>query len=213
MLKKLGLTLFALVACAGSVAIAQYTTSAGGVGAGYPTLNVPADTQCTSYRNPTGGPPGTAVCDVYAPAGPTAMTGYETVLADTHVAGGNPPQTINVPLTAIGGGKLTVEAPLTGATLTLDAQTRQLIVNPAGTIAALTVNLPAASATMVNGHRIGICGTQIVTALTLGAGSGNTFNPAVQTAMLVPVVTGAASCTEYVYSKTSATAGVWFRVQ
>lgn len=213
MLKKLGLTLFALVACAGTVALAQYTTQSGGIGAGYPTLNVPADTQCTSYRNPTGGPPGTAVCDVYAPAGPTAMTGYETVLADTHVAGGNPPQTINVPLTAIGGGKLTVEAPLTGATLTLDAQTRQLIVNPAGTIAALTVNLPAASATMVNGQRIGICGTQIVTALTLGGGTGNTFSPAVQTAMLVPVTTGAASCTEYVYSKTSATAGVWFRVQ
>lgn len=214
MLKKLGLTLFALVACAGSVALAQYTTQSGGIGAGYPTLNVPADTQCTSYRNPTGGPPGTAVCDVYAPAGPTAMTGYETVLADTHVAGGNPPQTVNVPLTAIGGGKLTVEAPLTGATLTLDAQTRQLIVNPAGTIAALTVNLPAASATMVNGQRIGICGTQIVTALTVAAGTGNTFGSTVTSqAMLVPVVTGAASCMEWVYSKTSATAGVWFRVQ
>lgn len=206
MLKKIGLTIFALLACAGSVAVAQYTTQAGGTGFGYPTLNVPESTQCLRYGN--GG-----VCNAYAPAGPTALTGYETVITDTHAAAGAIPQTMNTPLTAIGGGTLDVQAPLTGATLTLTAQHRQLIVNPAGTIAALTVNMPAASATMVNGQRIGICGTQVVTALTLGAGTGNTFNPAVQTAMLVPVVTGAASCTEYVYSKTSATAGVWFRVQ
>lgn len=205
MLKKLGLGLFAL-AISASGALAQYTTQAGGTGFGYPTLNVPDTTQCLRFGN--GG-----VCNAYAPAGPTALTGFETFLADTHSAAGAIPQTMNVPLTAVGAGVLTVSVPLTGDTLTLTAQTRQLIINPAGTIATLTVNMPAASATMVNGQRIGICGTQIVTALTLGGGTGNTFNPAVQTATLVPVVTGAASCTEYIYSKTSATAGVWFRTQ
>jgi hypothetical protein len=205
MLKKLGLSIFALLSIIG-VAFAQYTTQSGGTGAGLATLNVPADTQCLRYGN--GG-----VCSAYAPAGPTALTGYETVITDTHAANGAVPQTINTPLTAIGGGVLTVSVPLTGDTLTLTPQTRQLIINPAGTIAALTVNMPAASATMVNGQRIGICGTHIVTALTLGGGTGNTFNPAVQTATLVPVTTGAASCTEYIYSKTSATAGVWFRTQ
>ncbi len=209
MLKKIGLTVFALLSIVG-ISFAQYTTQSGGQGAGFPTLNVPADTQCTSYGNPVGG---TARCIVYAPAGPTALTGYETVLTDTHAPNGALPQTMNTPLTAIGGGVLDVQAPLTGASLTLTAQHRQLIINPAGTIAALTVTMPAASATMVNGQRIGICGTQIVTALTLAGGTGNTFNPAVQTATLVPVVTGAASCTEYIYSKTSATAGVWFRTQ
>lgn len=211
MLKKLGLTVFALLACAGSVALAQYTTQSGGIGAGYPTLNVPADTQCTSFGNPVGG---VARCIAYAPAGPTAMTGYETVLTDTHGAAGSIPQTMNTPLTAVGGGILDVQAPLTGATLTLTPQHRQLIVNPAGTIAALTVAFPAASATMVNGQRIGVCGTQIVTALTATAGTGNTFGSTVTSqAMLVPVVTGAASCMEWVYSKTSATAGVWYRTQ
>lgn len=205
MLKKLGLGLFAL-AISASGALAQYTTQAGGTGAGYPTLNVPADTQCLRFGN-------NGVCSAYAPAGPTSITGFETVIGDTHTAAGGVPQTMNIPLTGIGAGKLTVSAPLTGATLTLDAQTRQLIVNPAGTIAALTVNMPAASATMVDGSRIGICGTQVVTALTLGAGTGNTFNPTQPTAMLVPVVTGAASCFEFIYSKTSATAGVWFRTQ
>lgn len=212
MLKKLGLSFAALLVCS-SAAFAQYTTQAGGQGAGLPTLNVPADTQCIQYGNPTGAAPGTPNCVAYAPVGPTALTGYETVITDTHGAAGSIPQTMNTPLTAIGGGILDVQVPLTGATLTLTPQHRQLIVNPAGTIAALTVNMPAASATMVNGSRIGVCGTQIVTALTLGAGTGNTFNPTQPTAMLVPVATGAASCFEFVYSKTSATAGVWFRTQ
>jgi hypothetical protein len=205
MLKKIGLGIFALALSAGG-AFAQYTTQAGGTGLGYPTLNVPADTQCLRYGN-------NGVCNAYAPAGPTALSGYETVITDTHGAAGSVPQTMNTPLTAIGAGLLDVQTPLTGATLTLTPQHRQLIVNPAGTIAALTVNMPAASATMVNGSRIGICGTQVVTALTLGAGTGNTFNPTQPTAMLVPVVTGAASCFEFIYSKTSATAGVWFRTQ
>lgn len=205
MLKKIGLSLFAL-ALSASGAFAQYTAQAGGQGAGFPTLNVPDTTQCLSFAN-------ASRCILYAPAGPTALTGFETVLTDTHNAAGVNPQTINVPLTAIGGGVLTVDTPLTGASITLTAQTRQLIINPAGTIAAYTVTMPAASATMVNGSRIGICGTQVVTALTLNGGTGNTFNPAVPTATLVPVTTGAASCNEFIYSKTSATAGVWFRTQ
>lgn len=210
MLKKLGLSVLALLSIVG-ISFAQYTTQSGGQGAGFPTLNVPADTQCTSYGNPVGG---TARCVVYAPAGPTALTGYETFLADTHAPNGAIPQTMNVPLTAVGAGKLVVTTPVTTDVIAVDAQTRQLIVTPAGTIAALTVNLPAASATMVNGQRIGLCGTQIVTALTMGAGSGNTFGTTVTSqAMLVPVVTGAASCMEWIYSKTSATAGVWYRVQ
>lgn len=206
MLKKLGLTVFALLACAGSVALAQYTSQAGGTGAGLPTLNVPADTQCLRYGNNN-------VCGAYAPAGPTALTGYETTVADTHAAAGAVPQTMNVPLTALGAGKLTVSVPTTGDTITLDAQTRQLIVAPTTTIAALGITMPAASATMVNGSRIGICGTQIVTALTSSAGTGNTFGSTAPTAMLVPVTTGGASCFEYVYSKTSATVGVWYRTQ
>ena len=206
MLKKLGLTLFALLACAGSVALAQYTTQAGGTGFGYPTLNVPADTQCLRFGN--GG-----VCNAYAPAGPTALTGFETVIGDTHSAAGAIPQTMNIPLTGLGAGKFTLSVPLAGDTITLDAQTRQIQLNPAGTLATLTINMPAASATMVNGSRIGLCSTQVVTALTLGAGTGNTFNPAVVTALAIPPATGAGTCYEWIYSKTSATAGVWFRTQ
>lgn len=204
MLKKLGLAL--LLALVPAAAIAQ-TGGSGGQGAGFPTVGIPADTQCIRYGNNN-------VCNAYAPAGPTAVTGAETVLSDTHLPSGQVPATVNMPVTALGGGKFDLQVPLTGATLTVDAQTRQLIVNPAGTIAALTVNFPAASATTpYNGQRIGLCSTQVVTALTLGAGTGNTFNPAVVTAMAVPPTTGAGTCYEWIYSKTSSTAGVWFRTQ
>jgi len=173
----------------------------------YPTLNVPADTQCLSYGNNNR-------CTQYRPAGPNALTGNETIPADTNTANGANPQTIRIPVTGLGAGALVVAVPVTTDIINVDATTRQLIVNPAGTIAALTVNLPAASATMVNGQRVGVCGTQIVTALTMGAGTGNSFGSTVTSqAMLVPAVTGAASCMEWIYSKTSATAGVWYRTQ
>lgn len=153
---------------------------------------------------------GVSNCTV--PAGP-ALTGNETVPADTNISGGASPQTVKIDIQSLGGGKTVLNVPVTGDTVTVDAQTRQLLVNPAGTIAALTVNLPAASASMLNGQRIGICGSQIVTTLTMGAGTGNTFNTTAPTAMLVPVVTGAASCFEFIYIKTSATVGVWYRTQ
>lgn len=198
MLKKLGLTIFALLAVAGIATAQQWS--------GFPTLNIPADTTCLRYGN-------NSVCNAYAPAGPTAITGNETLPVDTNNTTPGSTQTVKFPVTAVGGGKLVVTTPVTGDTITVDALTRQLIVTPAGTIAALTINLPAASATRVDGARIGICGTQIVTTLTSGAGTGNTFSTTAPTAMLVPVVTGAASCFEYIYSKTSATAGVYHRVQ
>jgi hypothetical protein len=206
MFKKLGVGLFAL-AISASGAFAQ-TGGSGGQGAGFPTVGIPADTQCIRYGNNN-------VCNAYAPAGPTTITGAETALIDTHLPSGQLPSTVNAPLAALGAGKLVVTTPVTTDVITVDALTRQLIVTPAGTIAALTVNLPAASATTpYNGTRFGLCGTQIVTALTMGAGTGNTFGTTVTSqAMLVPVVTGAASCMEWIYSKTSAAAGVWYRVQ
>jgi hypothetical protein len=147
------------------------------------------------------------------PAGP-ALTGREYVPADTNPALAVATQSGKIGLAALGAGKLTVSVPVTADTITLDEYTRQLIVNPAGTIAALTVALPAASTTIMNGMRIGVCGTQIVTALTMTAGTGNTFGSTVTSqAMLVPVVTGAASCMEWIYAKTSDTVGVWYRTQ
>ena len=61
----------------------------------------------------------------------------------------------NVPVTA---------APVTGATVQIGAGTSVYQLNPAGTLATLTVKLPASPA---NGDSVTVVSTQIVTALTL----------------------------------------------
>jgi hypothetical protein len=196
MLKKLGLTFFALIS---TVLIANAIS---GNQLGFPVIGGPS--YCSSYGN-------NSVCSNTVAAGP-ALTGSETIVANTNAAGGV--QTGLLSLPAIGAGALVVSTPTTGTTITVDAVTRQLIVAPTTTIAALGVTLPSAASTMYNGQRIGVCGTQIVTAVTMTAGTGNTFGSTVTSqAMLVPVVTGGASCMEWIYSKTSDAAGIWYRTQ
>lgn len=157
----------------------------------------------------TAGPPGTtAVCANTVPAGPTALTGNETIIADTHLGSGQQPQTVAIDITTLGAGPYIYNAPLTGASITLTAQTRRLILEPAGTIAALTVVWPAAAG-LTDNQLMGICTRQIVTALTTTNGSGATVLDA-PTALLVPVTTGAASCVEWVYRVANTS---WYRVQ
>lgn len=198
-MNRLLTSLAAFVALGIGIAFAQMGTFA----PNYPNIGGPS--YCSSTVN--------ATCVNTVPAGP-AITGIETLPADTNALQGVQPQSGRISLPALGAGKLVLNTPVTTDVIAIDAQTRQLIVTPAGTIAALTVNLPAASSIMVNGQRFGLCGTQIVTALTMGGGTGNTFGSTVTSqAMLIPVVTGAASCMEWIYSKTSDAAGVWYRTQ
>lgn len=160
-----------------------------------------------SYCSATGN---AGVCTNTVPAGP-ALTGNETIPVDTNLAAGQNPQTAKVDINSLGLGTYQYAAPLTGATLTVTPQQNQLIVDPGGTIAALTVNLPAASV-LVDNQRWGICSTQIITALTISSGTGTTVTNNV-TALGVPVtVAPAVSCPEWLYKQNSATAGTWYRV-
>ena len=191
MLKKLGLGLFALAISAGG-AFAQ-----SGAFSQFPTVGVPADTECLSYGNNN-------VCNQYRPAGPTSLTGAETVPADTNVVGGGT-QTVRIPGVMFGAGATTFNAPLTGASITLTAGTSNLVLNPAGTIAALTVVLPAAS-TLANNQTLKIGSSQIVTALTLTGGTGTTIVGGATTI-------AAAGGFELIYIETNATTGIWYRLQ
>ena len=67
------------------------------------------------------------------------------------------------------------ETPLTGATVTISDNYRTLVVDPAGTIAALTLNMPA---TPTDKQRVTVCFDAVVTALTMAAGSGHTLKNA-----------------------------------
>ena len=146
-------------------------------------------------------------CVNTVPAGP-ALSGNESIPADTNAANGQSPQTVKIPVTALGVGTLDYSAPTSGTLITANSTTRQIIVKPAGTLAALSLILPAASV-LTNGQRIGFCTTQIITAMTVYAGTGTTVSNA-PTAMLVPVATGAASCVEWIYRQADTT---WYRVQ
>lgn len=161
---------------------------------------------------------GAAYCALYAgdgttcagsvPAGPTVLSGSEKIPADTGLAGGASPQTVYLDVSTLGAGPTQYSTPLTGVTQVVAAGTRQVILEPIGTIAAHTLTLAPASA-LTEGQRLGVCSTQIVTALTITAGSGSTVSGNV-TATIVPATTGAASCPEWVYV---ASVAKWMRVQ
>lgn len=58
--------------------------------------------------------------------------------------------------------------PTTGTTVSINSTARTLIVDPAGTLLALTVNLPSSPA---DGKIITIGSSQAITTLTLGGGT------------------------------------------
>lgn len=60
-------------------------------------------------------------------------------------------------------------APTTGATVTMAANTRRQILEPAGTLATLTVVLPPSP---VDGQVVGVGTSQIITTLTVNSGTG-----------------------------------------
>jgi hypothetical protein len=161
---------------------------------------------------------GAAYCALYAgdgttcsgsvPAGPTALTGSELIPADTGVAGGSSPQTVYIDVSTLGAGPTQYSTPLTGVTQAVAAGTRQVILEPAGTIAAHTLTLAAASL-LTEGQRLGVCSTQVVTALTITPGSGTTVSNTL-TATQVPLGTGGAFCAEWVYVKSVTK---WLRTQ
>jgi hypothetical protein len=88
-------------------------------------------------------------------------------------------------------------APTTGQTIQLANGINDYTVNPAGTIAALTVNLPT---TPVDGQTITLSSTQVVTVFTLTAPSGTLFN--------APAAMATGQTIEYKYL---ATQGFWIR--
>ncbi len=192
MFKKLSFAIAALVACVGIA----YAT---GNFAGWPIVSNAS--YCAGSEN-------SGVCVNTVAAGPAALTGNETIPADTNQAQGINPATVLIQPRSLGAGPYQYNAPLTGASLTLTAQQRRLILEPAGTIATLTVTFPAAAG-LVDNQTMGLCSTQVVTALTVTAGSGTTILGS-PTATVVPATTGAASCFEWVYRVANTT---WYRVQ
>lgn len=114
-----------------------------------------------------------SVCNVQAPAGPANVPSTALIPMDTELAQGQQPQTVLLPAVLTGSVALDV-APLTGASITVPGGVSQLVIDPAGTIAALTIVLPA-STLLYDGQEFKASSTQTITALTVTAGSGTTI--------------------------------------
>lgn len=88
-------------------------------------------------------------------------------------------------------------APTTGSTVTIGSTgSTRLILNPAGTLVALTVAFPS---TPSDGDYVSICSSQAITALTMSNGT-----------VIGPLTTAAiGTFASYIYN---ATASSWFRI-
>lgn len=193
-MKKL-LLAFSLLVAGNSGAFAQAFPN-------YPTLNVPDGVQCLSFSN-------NGRCSQFRPAGPTALTGAETVPADTNAASGAQPQTIRIPILALNAGPYQYNAPLTGASVTVLSTSRRLVLEPAGTIAALTLAFPAATALQDN-QTFGLCSRQVITALTVTNGTGTTVLDPPTAMSATSAAPNATNCYEWVYRVANTS---WYRVQ
>jgi len=92
--------------------------------------------------------------------------------------------------------------PLTGATITLVYSNS--VVNPAGTIAALTINLPAiTSSTLQAGQKVSVSFSHVVTALTVATTDGSSI--------IGTAVTSAAVGTHFSYMYDS-NSNAWYPV-
>lgn len=193
-LKKLALAAALLV---GGVAAAM----AAGAFSNYPGVGVAANTNCTSFGN-------NGFCNQYQPAGPTAVTGSETVPADTNLVSQNP-ATITIPTSYLlsGGVPQVVTA---GAATTVNNGTTSLILNGVGATEAVT--MPASP---WNGQLVEIANVTAVaiTTFSVAANAGQSLVGVAPTALAAQTNNSAAiALTRVVYRYNTANT-TWYRVQ
>jgi hypothetical protein len=91
------------------------------------------------------------------------------------------------------------QTPTTGFSYTFAAGVQTLVMNPAGTLATGTITMPAAPA---DGMTVRFSTSQIITALTVSANSGQSIVAAVTSLVL-------GGSAQYIYRATNTT---WYRI-
>lgn len=167
-----------------------YCSSASGTGSGTGSSTFPSSGPGSSFGQGSVGQSGvfTLTCNDQVPAGPSpSAPGTSFIPADTGLPSGQQPQTILIP--AVMTGATTQDAaPLTGTTVTVSNGVARLLLDPAAGIAALTVQLPPATA-LFDGEEIQITSSQTVTTLTIVQGTGTTIVPSITTVTAAAPVT------------------------
>lgn len=141
------------------------------------------------------------------PAGPSNVTGLETVPADTNLAGGAAPQTVTVPLRTLGAGPIfynlctNVVCP---SPVQIPNGANGVMLDFASTITSATINLPL---NPVDGQRVSISSPVTVTSLTIVPGAGTTL--AATTPTILTASTTVPQGYEYLFVASTAK---WYRI-
>lgn len=167
---------------------------AAGMFAGLPIVGGAA--YCSSTVN--------AVCVNTVAAGPSMVTGNELIPADTQLAAGGNPQTVYLSLASLNTLPYQYETPLTGASITVANNIGKLIIDPAGTIATLTVVMPSAP---VDGQILSMGTDSTITALTITPGAGQTV---ANSPTALTISTTAAFGYQFIYRAANTN---WYRLQ
>lgn len=190
MFKKIGLTLFALATICG-VATAQMWSN-------FPQVGGAA--YCITYVN--------GVCQQTVPAGPSVVTGNETIPADTNLSNGRSPQTVKMSLASLNANPLTFQTITPGSAFyayTLANTSGGIVFSASGTISDARVTAPAAP---IDGQQVLIGSSHTVTALQFIANTGQTL--AVTTPTVLTASTSAPQGYKWVYHAADAK---WYRLQ
>lgn len=145
---------------------------------------------------------GVSNCTV--PAGPSYLTGSETVPADTNLANGQSPQTVIIPTSLLmNNGLAVVDGDAT--TYTVAAGISNVVLTDSNTITSSTVTAPAAP---INGQRVRISANNTVTTFAFAANTGQTLGQTTPTVLTVSSTVPQGF--EFIYETASAK---WYRMQ
>lgn len=155
---------------------------------------------CITYVN--------AVCQQTVPAGPTIVTGSETIAADTNLASGRMPQTVKMGLASLNALPVAFEAITNGSayyTYTFGNSTGGLVFVAANTISDARVTAPPAP---IDGQQVYISSSHTITAFQFIANTGQTL------AVTTPTVLTASATVpqgyKFVYRSSDAK---WYKLQ
>lgn len=190
---------------AGLVTVPFSAAYASGIFDTYPVLGSAA--VCSSTSTGVSG----QVCTTTTPAGPTAITGAETIPADTNLTQGRNPQTIQIPMAALNALPIAYTTTLTPATatntITAVSSDGGVVIIGSAALSPTTITLPPSP---LDGQQYRISSTQTIATLTVSGATGATVNTA--PTAITPSATASYGYTLR-YRATTATTGVWYRLQ
>ena len=190
---KMGIAAFALVAGA-AIALGQ------GQGAfpNYPIVGGAA--YCSSLNN--------GVCTNTVAAGPTAVTGNESIPANTNLANGSSPQNVLMSMRALNAGPADYQAITNGSafyTYTFGNNTRKVIFVASGAISDERVTAPPAP---MDGQEVSVDSVTTITVLAFIANSGQSLAATTPTVLTASTTAPQGYTWRYRASNTT-----WYRVQ